>query len=877
MSRARDISIMLSKTEVDNTSNLILLNTSSEAAGGLDSAQVQNLGLQSFTTLDSLPSTGLVSGQQAWVESSGRLYISNGSGWYNVALINASPTLTLDQSGTIQLNGDTLSVTVTASASDSDDNQDIITFSVESDGNMVGTGTTVSQDSSVFTITALSADSGGTAGDFTLTFKATDQIAVDNETLSFSLTFSNVIDSSAETILLMKADGNNATNAAITHLDSDETSTGFTETGAPQASRFTPYRSGGYSTYFGGAADRIYTGSSADFDLDTNDWCYEGFFYVPSGHSFVSYPRLMGLGTYYNNASSFGVIPDDNDHSDYITVYWGDGGSNASRKLISSTTWDKGQWNHVAVVRKGGAIALYYNGTRIANNASYGAGTDIGSGNTYAFVGTTDNGSEGAQMYFRDVRLVNGSSIYDPADTTITVPTEALTAVTNTKLLVGATPYIADISSSAHALTQSGVDGTYPFSPYDYEPWAADDHGGSVYVDGSSYAVSTDAGDTTNLGTGDFTAELWFRRTGAVGNSFHDMIVSTRGDGLLEEGDFEFYVGPADDGVIGLQAHTGTNWSISGGVVRNNVWHHVAAVRNSGTITLYLDGVSIATRSDTGQFGGEDGLVLGGFGNGSYKSKGHISDIRFIAGTAVYTANFTPPTSLTTQAAGTKFLMQNKSDANVYDAAAANAFILKADTSSSTTQRKFTTSSSVYFDGTGDYIELLNSTGTHSMDLGSDEFTLEFWMYPTNVGTGHYVFGSKNNSLTESSGSLSMEILADGRMRFWVYTSASADFIGSATVSNNTWYHIALVRSDEGSTHYFRAYKDGVSVGNQSSTSSTTNLRTPQNNLHIGTSGLQGGSAEYFTGYIQDFRIIKGVCKYPSGTTFTPPTAEFEL
>lgn len=142
-----------------------------------------------YTALDSLPSTGLSSGDQAWVESSGRLYISNGSGWYNVALVNATPTLTLDQSGTIQLNADTLSVTVTATATDTDDNQDMITFSVESDGNMVGTGTTLSQDSSVFTITADSEGGNGVAGEFTLTFKATDQIAVDNETLDFRLSF----------------------------------------------------------------------------------------------------------------------------------------------------------------------------------------------------------------------------------------------------------------------------------------------------------------------------------------------------------------------------------------------------------------------------------------------------------------------------------------------------------------------------------------------------------------------------------------------------------------------------------------------------------------------------------------------------------------
>ena len=51
MGRSRDIATILSKTEVDNTSNLVLLNTTSSA--GVDSAQVQTIGLQHFSTLDS--------------------------------------------------------------------------------------------------------------------------------------------------------------------------------------------------------------------------------------------------------------------------------------------------------------------------------------------------------------------------------------------------------------------------------------------------------------------------------------------------------------------------------------------------------------------------------------------------------------------------------------------------------------------------------------------------------------------------------------------------------------------------------------------------------------------------------------------------------
>ena len=56
-------------------------------------------GITVYSTIDNLPTTGLTVGDQAYVTTTSRLYISNGTGWYNVALINATPTLTLSQDG----------------------------------------------------------------------------------------------------------------------------------------------------------------------------------------------------------------------------------------------------------------------------------------------------------------------------------------------------------------------------------------------------------------------------------------------------------------------------------------------------------------------------------------------------------------------------------------------------------------------------------------------------------------------------------------------------------------------------------------------------------------------------------------------------------
>ena len=111
MSRPRDIARILGKTEAANTGNTSLkLN---------DPGVVE--GLQVYDSIALLPVAGLTAGDQAYVKSNSKLYISNGAGWYNRAIINATPALTLSASGTIALTpGSATTITMTATDSDND-------------------------------------------------------------------------------------------------------------------------------------------------------------------------------------------------------------------------------------------------------------------------------------------------------------------------------------------------------------------------------------------------------------------------------------------------------------------------------------------------------------------------------------------------------------------------------------------------------------------------------------------------------------------------------------------------------------------------------------------------------------------------------------
>ena len=177
-------------------------------------------GTDTYTSVDNLPTSGNEIGDQAFVSGNNRLYIWNGNGWYNIALINTNPSF--DSSGTPEssyvLATDQSVTTITLLATDPEGLN--ITYSATTDSDFDGLGT-VSQDSSVFTITPKSFASATTTSG-TITFKASDGVNVASAISTFTLTFSatNV----KHTKILLKASGNNGTNTDIDDASSNSNS-----------------------------------------------------------------------------------------------------------------------------------------------------------------------------------------------------------------------------------------------------------------------------------------------------------------------------------------------------------------------------------------------------------------------------------------------------------------------------------------------------------------------------------------------------------------------------------------------------------------------------------------------------------------------------
>jgi hypothetical protein len=194
----------------------------------------------------------------------------------------------------------------------------------------------------------------------------------------------------------------------------------------------------------------------------------------------------------------------------------------------------------------------------------------------------------------------------------------------------------------------------------------------------------------------------------------------------------------------------------------------------------------------------------------------------------------------------------------------AHTVTANGDAEISTTQSKFG-GASMYFDGSGDYLSVPDDTSFH---LGSDDFTFEFWTYLNSTSSENFINKRSNPSINAqylyfrvNSGSLKLWATSNGSS----WDIANSFGFGNTALSTGQWYHIALVRNGT----EISAYVDGTKSPNTITTSAAIQNGGTNPLLIAGDAAVNN---HYVNGYIDDFRITKGVARYTSN--FTPPTTE---
>lgn len=382
--------------------------------------------------------------------------------------------------------------------------------------------------------------------------------------------------------------------------------------------------------------------------------------------------------------------------------------------------------------------------------------------------------------------------------------------------------------------------------------------GSSLYFDGSSRIQIP---NTTALGTNDFTIEFWAYPTDLTGARCW----ATSADPTYDKQGF--WIGTSGTSLYWLVGSGGSSWQVLRivGTVNLNQWNHIALSRSGNTFRAFIDGVVVDTVTNSVSLtNANNNISVGGRTAGATQySQGYIDDFRLTLGVARY-GNFTPPTaglstltpvepyfhnnSLLLHGDGTNGSTTFKDDSINNHTITANGNV-----QISTAQSKFG-GSSMYFDGAGDWLQIAQNTST---DLASSDFTIEAWIRPASVSGVNTIFGQWN-----LSGSGPMLWLNGANLKLGIYRNGNGSFLtGSTTLSVDTWYHIAVVRSGSTITLFVNGQSDG-------SYNYTLSLYTYDTNVGSWRGYSPGRD---FEGYIDDFRITKGVARYTSN--FTPPTS----
>lgn len=408
----------------------------------------------------------------------------------------------------------------------------------------------------------------------------------------------------------------------------------ITRNGDTTQSTFGPY-GGNWSNYFDGTGDDL---SLTGQNLSATDWTVECWVYFQSFSN--NAPHVWNFGADGNNRYNVWR----NSATGKFSFARVNGGSFDIKNGTTSPV--VGQWYHVAVVRVNstGVQTLYVDG--VAEVTNTGA---ISSGTTWT-LGFVPGGAAADRMlgYISNFRVVT-SALYT---SNFTPPTAPLSSIPNTSLLTCQSNRFLDASPNNRTITRNGDVSVQPYVPFPAN-W-------SNYFDGNGDYLSVASSSALDLTSGNFTIELWvyprsysasnrtiLSKDGRFGVSYSQYSLAFSSTGILT-------------GTVGTGNSTGYIQAISSPTaLALNAWYHVAFVKNGTTLTLYVNGVSVASATQTGTMTtGSQALIIG-WEQGqplTHYTDGYLSNLRIVKGTALYTAAFTPSTTPLTAIPNTSLL-----------------------------------------------------------------------------------------------------------------------------------------------------------------------------------------------------------------------------
>ncbi len=388
----------------------------------------------------------------------------------------------------------------------------------------------------------------------------------------------------------------------------------------------------------------------------------------------------------------------------------------------------------------------------------------------------------------------------------------------------------------------------------------------SILLDGNSDYLSVPDSADWDIAAGSFTIDCWIRFN-TLGVAPFQRIASQ----WLDPGGDQGWTYGFDDNLNQwrfVYSTTGSDVLVIGSGSFSPVidtWYHHRMVIDTvaNTMTVYIDGVANSTGAITATiFNSSQPLLIGAVNSGGSVTQffdGHIEDFKIYKGLALDFTDLPVPT-----AAAPKF--PTDQDDNWEDARLIieggqqdNASVVFTDKSPltaavtangdaqwSNAQAKFAPTS-MAFDGTGDYLSLLDDS---RYEIADEDFYIGMWVWFNNVSTSQDLINKYETATNQREWALRF-VGASNRLDWYWSTNGQGSGFGQLNASwnpsTNTWYYVEAVRT--GNT--LSLYVDGSRIGTGTVSQTFFQGTAP---LQIGSMNV-GGQTNFFNGYMEDLRF----------------------
>ena len=587
---------------------------------------------------------------------------------------------------------------------------------------------------------------------------------------------------------------------------------------------------GGSYASFDGTGDAIRISSAGDTAFAADDFTVEAWVYpINGGWVAQNWGRIIETEQ-YGTAGGFLMVMNNSGTTSPCSVRFDDSRTGGTEFTINTVAaLPNSTWSHVAFTKEGNYLSSWLNGVLKSRLLLDGIMSKLLSNSLYLFTNMLKTAYAAPSSAWSTA--ISQESFDSQSSTGVYFEVLVSSAATSNNQMVGV------VTTSFDATTAAVHPGTRATG------WGYNGFNGNKYNSNNSgvYGSTYTTGDV--IGVAVKNGKIWF----AKNNTWQ-----ASGNPVTE-------ANPAYSNLTG-------NVRIAVGVYTTCT----LVIRGKTPEFSYTPPTGFTTFNAVAPFAYpilEKTKVSIGANNSSAESfYGYIDDVRLTRSISRYSMLWTEKTLSGDASSANVTLLLNCNGTNgettFTDSSNSNKTVSPSNTTTVTGTKRFG-SASALFNGTSSYLSVDDSS---DWNYGTGDFTIEMWckfaFIPSDIYSASGAQCLYNQTLDANN--LIALIATKTGFTFLTVVSGSQTVLLSVTSAHDyDWHHIAITRS--GTT--FTIWVDSLSKGTTTSSATLPDLAAT---IEFGRAG---GGGRYFSGWLDDIRLTKGVCRYPSEFSYpqTPP------